>query len=183
MRVEVGGKYILPVAELQNLGAMGELHNHFDLNIGPAPPWFGGLWPPPFRRVQRAYKFEKGQCLNVARAFARKLLRKRNVATLAPNLRISQGVIANASPASSASQTPWRNAVPTSGWSVWAPTMPRSAITWTGQRKLHVLPIGGNGRDAARIRRNRNCVSPNLGESRGRLPEGSLANLSGSLKE
>jgi hypothetical protein len=31
--VEVGGKYILPVPELQNLGAIGELHNHFDRGI------------------------------------------------------------------------------------------------------------------------------------------------------
>ena len=33
MRVEVGGKYILPVPELQSLGAMGELYNHFDRGI------------------------------------------------------------------------------------------------------------------------------------------------------
>jgi hypothetical protein len=29
MHVEVGGKYI-PVPDLQNLGAMGEIHSHFD---------------------------------------------------------------------------------------------------------------------------------------------------------
>jgi hypothetical protein len=32
MRVEVGGKYI-PVPDLQNLGAMGEIHSHFDRRI------------------------------------------------------------------------------------------------------------------------------------------------------
>jgi hypothetical protein len=32
MRVEVGGKYI-PVHDLQNLGAMGEIHSHFDRGI------------------------------------------------------------------------------------------------------------------------------------------------------
>ena len=32
MRVEVGGKYI-PVPDLQNLGAMGEIHSHFDRGI------------------------------------------------------------------------------------------------------------------------------------------------------
>ena len=30
--VEVGGKYI-PVPDLQNLGAMGEIHSHFDRRI------------------------------------------------------------------------------------------------------------------------------------------------------
>ena len=33
MRVQVGGKYILPVADLQKLGPMSELHNHFDRGI------------------------------------------------------------------------------------------------------------------------------------------------------
>jgi hypothetical protein len=32
MRLEVGGKYI-PVPDLQNLGAMGEIHRHFDRRI------------------------------------------------------------------------------------------------------------------------------------------------------
>ena len=33
MRVQVGGKYILPVTDLQRLGPMSELYNHFDRGI------------------------------------------------------------------------------------------------------------------------------------------------------
>ena len=33
MRVQVGGKYILPVTDLQKLGPMSELHNHFGRGI------------------------------------------------------------------------------------------------------------------------------------------------------
>ena len=33
MRVKVGGKDIFPVPDLQNLGAMGGLHSHFDRGV------------------------------------------------------------------------------------------------------------------------------------------------------
>jgi hypothetical protein len=33
MRVQVGGKYILSVPDLQNLWPMNGLHNHFDRRI------------------------------------------------------------------------------------------------------------------------------------------------------
>lgn len=65
--------------------------------IGSAPPWLAA-GSSLFRKYIAAYPWERDKCFATARAFARKLQSGRNVASVPQPHRISEGVIAGASP-------------------------------------------------------------------------------------
>lgn len=73
-------------------------------NISAAPTLSGS--PASLGKAQAAAKLEKGQCFNVLKAFAAKLLKKRGGARLPPTVILNEGVLAGARPQQTAAGVP-----------------------------------------------------------------------------